>query len=143
LHSSLQKLYESNQYKNNLNVEFIKISTYKNAESSGKVNVEGLNLESLKDKNVLVIEDIVDQGITMMGLVEQLISIGCKDVQTAVLIDKTARRIQNFDLDMKFRGFVLEKDYFLVGFGMDYNNQFRDLKHLAAISESGLKKFQN
>ena len=139
LHLSLQKLYESNGFANHLNIEFVKLSHYKNSDSTRKAVVKGIDLENLAGKRILVIEDLVGRGVALQTFVNELKENKAKDVQVAVLIDKVCKRDKSIELPLKFVGYLLTENLFTVGYGMDFNEQFRDLKHLAVLNQEGFE----
>ncbi len=112
-------------------IDFVRVSSYgKETESSGEIRLTQ-NLETdPKDKHVLIVEDIVDTGLTLSFLVEHLNNLGAKSVRICALIDKRERRSKN--LDVRYACHVVEKG-FLVGYGLDYAEDYRylpDICHL-------------
>lgn len=85
---------------------------------------------NLAGRHVLVVEDIVDTGLTHQSLCRALEARNCKSLQTVALLDRTARRI--VDLPIAYRGFEVG-DEFLVGYGLDWKGRFRSLRSLWAI----------
>lgn len=107
-------------------MEFVSLSSYGDSQkSSGKVKTLNLNLPHLENKNVLVIEDIIDTGLTLDFLIK-FIQMNChaKDVKLAVLFDKKCAR--KFDIRPDFSAFDVD-DKFIVGFGLDYMGLYRNL----------------
>ena len=106
-------------------VDFVRLASYGDAQSSsGEVRITKDVEIDLKDRHVLVIEDIVDSGRSMHVLMKHLASLGAKSVRLAVLIDKKERR--EFPVHSDFVGFELP-DGFIVGYGLDYAERYRDL----------------
>jgi hypoxanthine phosphoribosyltransferase len=123
-----------------LNVEFIKVKSYENTESTGSVKIS-LSEEELKTfagKDLLIVEDIVDTGATMVALIELLKKYNPSSIKVASLLLKRTHRSNNYIPD--FVGFSIP-DLFVVGYGLDYNETFRDLQHIAVINEAGKKKY--
>ena len=85
---------------------------------------------NLAGRHVLVVEDIVDTGLTHQSLCKALEARNCKSLQTVTLLDRTSRRI--VDLPIGYRGFEVG-DEFLVGYGLDWKGHFRSLRSLWAI----------
>ena len=107
-------------------MEFVSLSSYGDAQkSSGKVSALNLSLPPLEDKNVLVVEDIMDTGLTLKFLLDYL-KTKCRvdDVKLAVMFDKKCAR--KFDIEPDFSAFDVD-DKFIVGFGLDYNEYLRNI----------------
>jgi hypoxanthine phosphoribosyltransferase len=84
----------------------------------------------LDGKHVLIVEDIVDTGLTLMYLQETLRTRGPKTLRTACLLSKPSRR--KTDVKIEYVGFTIE-DHFVVGYGLDYAEQFRNLPYIGVI----------
>lgn len=106
-------------------VDFVRLASYGNSQSSsGEVRItKDVEIE-LKGRHVLIIEDIVDSGRSMHVLMKHLAALGAKSVRLAVLIDKKERR--EYPVHSDFVGFELP-DGFIVGYGLDYAERYRDL----------------
>ncbi|KAK7483905.1 hypothetical protein BaRGS_00024789, partial [Batillaria attramentaria] len=110
-----------------------------NDQSTGSIEViGGDNLESLKGKNVLVVEDIIDTGKTMQQLLSLLKAVHPKSVKVASLLVKRTSKSTGYRPD--YIGFEIP-DQFVVGYALDYNEYFRDLNHIGVINENGKKKY--
>lgn len=117
-----------------LEVEFVALSSYGRGrkESSGKVNVvQGLRTP-IKGRDVLVIEDIVDTGITLSFLLKYLHLKKPASLKVCALFDKVTRRQVPVPID--YLGFSIP-DAFVVGYGLDYDEQFRHLPGLYYLKE--------
>uniref|UniRef100_A0A0R3RTU4 Hypoxanthine phosphoribosyltransferase n=1 Tax=Elaeophora elaphi TaxID=1147741 RepID=A0A0R3RTU4_9BILA len=135
-----QLTYARMSCKHLLEVEFIRVKSYTNAQRSETLEVIGLlNAKQLQDKNVVIVEDIVDSGVTMSQLLKTLDEMGVKQKWTAVLLSKRCRREMKVQED--FVAFDIP-DKFVVGFGLDYNQKFRDLGHICVMSEAGIQKYK-
>ncbi|XP_070211611.1 hypoxanthine-guanine phosphoribosyltransferase-like isoform X2 [Littorina saxatilis] len=122
-----------------LSVDFIRLKSYQNDKSTGSIEViGGDDLESLRGKNVLVVEDIVDTGKTMQQLLNLLHAVNPKCVRVASLLVKRTPRSTGYRPD--YTGFEIP-DRFVVGYALDYNEYFRDLNHIGVINEQGKKKY--
>ncbi|MDO9565743.1 MAG: hypoxanthine phosphoribosyltransferase [Candidatus Desulfaltia sp.] len=112
-------------------IDFVRVSSYgSGTSSSGKIRLTKEIEINIKNKDVLIIEDIVDTGLTLTYLVDYLKSFGPKSVKICSLLDKHERREVNIKVD--YIGYVL-KEGFIVGYGIDYNEDFRylaDIYHL-------------
>ena len=107
-------------------MEFVSLSSYGDSEkSSGKIKSLNLHLPSMKDENVLIVEDIVDTGLTLDFLIK-FIEMNChaNDVKLAVLFDKKCAR--KYEVTPNFSAFEVD-DKFIVGFGLDYCGFYRNL----------------
>ena len=107
----------------------MEISSYENAlESSGKINVKKDISCDISNKNVLVIEDIIDSGNTLSYLTEYLHAKHPKSIKIAALLSKPSRRV--VDVPVDYIGFTIE-DKFVVGFGLDFEQKYRNLPFIA------------
>ncbi|PAV84316.1 hypothetical protein WR25_16889 [Diploscapter pachys] len=98
------------------------------------------NLEELRGKNVLVVDDIVDSGQTMAKLLHTLKENGVKQSWTALLVSKRVPRM--IQVPENFVAFRIP-DKFIVGYGLDYNQKFRDLNHICVMSSKGIERYKN
>ncbi|MEW6481592.1 MAG: hypoxanthine phosphoribosyltransferase [bacterium] len=111
-------------------IDFIKVSSYKGKKTTGKINLSLFPSISILKKNVLVIEDIVDTGITLSYLKEYFKSQEPKSLKFCCLLDKPERRKKDFTPD--YIGFTIP-DKFVVGYGLDCNEEYRNLPYIAVI----------
>jgi len=109
--------------------EFVRLSSYGNdLKSSGKVKPVDLTLPSLEGKNVLLVEDIVDTGITANFMLDYIkLQHKPENIKFATLLDKVCARQKHVDIN--FRGFEID-DKFVVGYGLDYLGYFRNLPYI-------------
>ena len=112
-----------------LTLEFIRVSTYEDNTSTGKVNHLDITLPSLNNKNVLIVEDIVDTGFTADFLINsiQLKNKNIKSVRLVSLLNKKIARKNDVKVD--YYGFEID-DKFVVGYGLDYNEKYRNLPYI-------------
>jgi hypoxanthine phosphoribosyltransferase len=116
-----------------LALDFVAASSYGNAaSSSGAVRMVKELDEPVRGRNVLLVEDIVDTGITVDYLVRHLRRRRAASVKVATLLDKPSRRQVVVPLD--YVGFTVP-DVFLVGYGLDYRQRYRSLPFIAVLSE--------
>lgn len=115
-----------------LRTEFIRLSSYgSDFTSSGKVNAVDISLPDLNDKNVLVIEDIIDTGHTAMFLTQFINhNFKVRSYKFISLLDKRSRREVDINPDMY--GFDVE-DKFLIGYGLDYDGYYRNLPYIGYV----------
>jgi len=117
---------------------YVRLKSYKGMQSTGELTVIAEDLSVLEGKHVLVVEDIIDTGTTLTKFAKYLEDIKPRSVGVASLTEKRTTRSSGFKGD--FVGFSIP-DEFVVGFGLDYNEIFRDLDHICVISKSGIEKF--
>ena len=114
-------------------VEFLKVSSYGNAmESSGRIAVQGDVPGDLRGKAVLLLDDILDTGRTLEWARRAVESVGAESVTVCALLDKPSRREVPLEADLV--GFKIP-DRFVVGYGIDYAQQFRDLPYIGAVRD--------
>lgn len=107
-----------------VDIDFITASSYEGTESSGKVKISSGNPVDYKDKNVILVEDIVDTGTTMQALISLFNDKGAKSVKVAALLSKSERRKHHVEID--YLGFEVD-NLFVVGYGLDHNQMYRNL----------------
>ena len=114
-------------------LEFIKVSSYGNAsESSGKITLEYPETLDLKDKDVIIVEDIVDMGYTACWLKKYLQGFEPASLKFCALLDKPSRR--RADVDIEYLGFTVPNE-FIVGYGLDYAQKYRCLPYIGKVLE--------
>lgn len=114
-----------------VSLDFMSVSSYgTDTKSSGVVKIVKDLDEPLTDKNVIVIEDIVDSGRTLSYLLEMLRKRGPKNLALCTLLDKPERRI--VDVDVNYTGFQIP-DKFVVGYGLDYDQKYRNLPYIGIV----------
>ena len=116
-----------------VNIDFMSVSSYGNStESSGTVKIlKDLDVD-IDGKNVLIVEDIIDSGLTLSNLVAALKTRNPKSLKLCTLLDKPQRRKVNMKVD--YVGFVIE-DKFIVGYGIDYAEKFRNLPYIGIVED--------
>lgn len=116
----------------NTSIDFIAVSSYgKNKESSGQVRLLKDLDSSIEGLNVIVVEDILDTGITLSYLLRVLQQRKPKSLRVAALLDKPSRRIKDVKAD--YVGFKIPND-FVVGYGLDYAERYRNLKDVCVLT---------
>jgi hypoxanthine phosphoribosyltransferase len=114
-------------------MDFMALSSYANkTTSSGQVRVLKDLDSSLENRHVIIVEDIVDTGLTLHYLQDILRARAPKTVRTACLLSKPSRRKAEVKVD--YIGFTIE-DHFVVGYGLDYAEKYRNLPHIAILGE--------
>ncbi|HQB64160.1 MAG TPA: hypoxanthine phosphoribosyltransferase [Sedimentibacter sp.] len=116
-----------------LDIDFMAISSYgANTKSTGVVRIlKDLNM-GIEGRHVLIVEDIIDSGLTLAYLADNLRSRQPASVEICTILDKKERRTIN--LDIKYAGFVVP-DEFVVGYGLDYAEKYRNLPYIAVLKE--------
>lgn len=112
-------------------LDFMSVSSYGgDTRSSGIVKIVKDLDEPLKDRDVLVVEDIVDSGRTLSYLMELLKNRGPASLKLCTLLDKPDRRV--VDVKVDYTGFEIP-DVFVVGYGLDYDQKYRNLPYIGAV----------
>ncbi len=117
-----------------IKMEFVSLSSYGcSMESSGKVSAINMSLPPLENEKVLVVEDIMDTGLTLRFLLDYLeTKCKVKDVKLAVMFDKKCKRKYNLKPDF----FAFEADdKFIVGFGLDYDEKYRNIPYIGYFED--------
>lgn len=113
-------------------IAFIAASSYgASTVSSGELKIRYDIDIPVKGQTVILVEDIVDTGLTISRLKEYLYELGAKDVKICTIFDKPDRREKQVTID--YCGFVIPNE-FVVGYGLDYNNKYRNLRNLCKIT---------
>jgi len=114
-----------------VSMDFMSASSYgSGTESSGLVKIVKDLDEPLKDKEVIVVEDIVDSGRTLSYLLKMLSERGPRPLKLCTLLDKPSRRVT--EVDVAYTGFQIP-DEFVVGYGLDYDQRYRNLPYIGVV----------
>ncbi len=109
--------------------EFIRAKSYVGEQSSGRMHsscvVQIFDSVDIKEKDIIIIEDIVDTGLTMTHMLKKLKLDGAKSIRVCTLLDKPAGRIHEVQVD--FVGFTLEGSPFIIGYGLDLDEKLRNV----------------
>ncbi len=109
-------------------VDFIRVASYgSDTSSSGRINLTKAVEIDVKNKDVLVVEDIVDTGLTLSYIIDYLKSFKPKTVKVCTLLDKRQRRQANVKIDYACH---VVTEGFLVGYGLDYDEDYRNLPEI-------------
>ncbi len=112
-------------------IDFVRLASYGSAtQSSGIIEVRKDLEMSIKDRHVLVVEDIVDSGLTLESLRTMLLNRQPASLKICTLIDKKAQRVTNVPVD--YIGFSMD-DGFIVGYGLDLDEKYRDLPDIRVV----------
>lgn len=112
--------------------DFLRLSSYEGGtESTGSVRFDFDLTQPIMGKSVLIVEDIVDTGLTMHFLLEALAVRHPKVIKVVALLDKPARR--KLEVPVDYKGFTIE-DRFVIGYGLDLDGRYRNLPYVAALN---------
>lgn len=116
-----------------VNIDFMAISSYgPSTEAFGIVRLVKDLEESVSDKDLLVVEDIIDTGLTLSYLLRNLESRNPRSIKICTLLDKSVRRIA--DIPIQYKGFDVP-DVFVVGYGLDYEQKYRNLPFIGVLKK--------
>jgi len=114
-------------------VDFLIASSYLKSNTSGEVKMHYDIREEITGKDVLLIEDIVDTGITLNYLRERILMKGPKSLKICTFLDKNERR--EVDVPLDYVGFQIPNE-FVVGYGLDFDNKFRNLPYISIFKKT-------
>lgn len=113
-------------------IEFVSLSSYEGSESSGEVSFRMDVKQSLVGKNVILVEDIVDTGLTITFLIKHMKLKNLKSLKLCSLLLKRARL--KVDVPVDYLGFDIE-DKFVIGYGLDFDGRYRELPYIGVYGE--------
>ena len=121
-----------------LSIDFMSISTYGiNGDTSGVVRITKDLEDSIEGKDVIIVEDIIDTGLTISYLLRNLKSRYPNSISICTLLNREVRRIA--DVDIKYVGFDIGEKY-MVGYGLDYKQKFRNLESIYELNIDTVKR---
>lgn len=120
-----------------IELDFMDVSSYEGAESTGDVKINKDLDRSIIGVKILLVEDIVDTGRTLKKVKELLYSKGASSVKIVSLLDKPERRV--CDINADYVGFKIPNE-FVVGYGLDYNQKYRNLSYIGVLKEECYKE---
>ncbi|MDR1795085.1 MAG: hypoxanthine phosphoribosyltransferase [Erysipelotrichaceae bacterium] len=112
--------------------DFMDVSSYNGTESMGDVRILKDLGQSIKGRDILLVEDIVDTGRTIVEVGKMLKNKGANEIKVVTLLDKPSRRVVDAKAD--FVGFEIPNE-FVIGFGLDYNEKYRNLNYVGVLKE--------
>ena len=116
-----------------LTIDFMQVSSYGGGTTtSGEIKISKDLGTDIEGKNVLIVEDIVDTGLTLRNLKQLLLARNPKSLKVCTIMDKPSRR--RVELVPDYRGFEVD-DLFIVGYGLDYDQLYRNLPYISWIKE--------
>jgi hypoxanthine phosphoribosyltransferase len=117
-----------------LSLDLMEVSSYgSGTETSGQVRILKDLSSSIQDRDVIVVEDIIDTGLTLNYLLRYLGERHPASIRICCLLDKPARRLAEIEID--YRGFTIA-DRFVVGYGLDYDERYRNLPYVGVLRPS-------
>lgn len=116
--------------------DFMSVSSYDGVQSKTLVVKQDLK-EDIRGKNVLIVEDILDTGKTLYNVKEMLEKRNARSVKIVTMLDKEAARV--FDMKADYSGFKIP-NAFVVGYGLDFNERYRQLPYVGILKEECYKK---
>jgi len=120
------------QINKNVYLHFMDVSSYgEDTKSSGDIKILMDLDESIKDKHVIIVEDIIDSGMTLNMLKKRLLGRNPASLKICALLNKECKKTDNIDID--YLGFNIP-DEFVVGYGLDYAQKYRNLNYIGIIS---------
>ena len=117
-------------------MDFMMLSSYSGTHSTGVVRILLDLKESIEDCDVLIVEDIVDSGLTMEYMLQNLKTRRPRSLEICTLLDKPSRR--RAQVPIKYSGFTIE-DKFVVGYGLDYNGIYRNLPYIGVLTKEAIE----
>ncbi|MDF1662297.1 MAG: hypoxanthine phosphoribosyltransferase [Planctomycetota bacterium] len=112
--------------------DFLRVSSYEGVKSTGKVRIDFDLTQPIQGKDVLIIEDIIDTGLTMHCLMQRLSVRGANSISLCTLLDKPSRRKDDVDVSVNYCGFKIE-NRFVLGYGLDLDGKYRNLRDVYAL----------
>ncbi len=122
-----------------LRLDCLSVSSYHGTESSGVVKFRQSDLADLRDRHVLLLDDILDSGRTLHAIRERLAQDGALSIRTCVLLRKQVERAREVGAD--YVAFDIPNE-FVVGYGLDYNEDYRNLPFVGVLNEAAIQRGQ-
>ena len=120
-------------------LDFMWISSYKGTQSTGNMLVRQDVSTDLAGRHVVILEDILDTGRSLQFTRDYLISKGAASVKSCTLLDKPEGRLPGYDIQADYVGFTIP-NAFVVGYGLDYNEKYRNLPYVGILKPEVYKK---
>ncbi len=119
-----------------LRVDCLSVASYVGTKTSGTVTFDQHTVPDITGRHVLILDDILDSGLTLSAVSERLLAEGPKSVKTCVLLRK--RRVREKPVEADYVGFDIA-DEFVVGYGLDYMEHYRNLPCIGVLSEEAIR----
>ena len=121
-----------------MQVDCWSVSSYHGTKSSGQVNFRQTQLADVRGRHVLILDDILDSGVTLHAIRERLAAeSGALSIKICVLLRKQVERVREIDAD--YAGFDIPNE-FVVGYGLDYNESYRNLPFVGVLTEDAINR---
>jgi hypoxanthine phosphoribosyltransferase len=122
-----------------LQVDGWSVSSYHGTNTTGRINFRQTQLADVKGRHVLLLDDILDSGLTIHSIKERLEKeAGAASLRVCVLLRKNVERVRHVDAD--YVGFDIPHE-FVVGYGLDYNERYRNLPYIGVLNEEGIRRY--
>jgi hypoxanthine phosphoribosyltransferase len=115
-----------------LEISYLHATRYRNQTTGSNLDWRAFPVQDVRDRTVLIVDDIYDEGGTLAAIYDHCIEAGAKDVQIAVLVNKDHQRKERPDLRIHFEGLICP-DRYIFGFGMDYKGYWRNAEAIYAV----------
>lgn len=115
-----------------LELDFIWVKSYEETQSTGSVKLLKKPVSNLKNRDVLLVDDILDTGITFEKTIDEIKKYEPRSLKIAVFLDKPARRV--IDIKPDYTGITIENE-FIIGYGMDFNQKYRNLPYIGVFKK--------
>ncbi len=112
-------------------IDFLKVSSYQGKKTTGKIILEKDITHNIKGRHIIIVEDIIDSGKTVNFLLKKFEEKNCRSISIVAMLKKSNKF--NFQLINEYIGFEIKQE-FVVGFGLDYNQRFRNLKEICILN---------
>ena len=122
-----------------LTLDFMSVSSYGSGTTGGAIHIKQELTAPVTDRNVIIVEDIIDSGRTLNMLKPLLMARGANSVGIVTLLDKPSRRDPNVTLVPEYMGFEIP-DEFVVGYGLDYAERYRNLPYVGVLKPEVYEK---
>ena len=119
-----------------LRLDCISVSSYHGERSSGEITFRQNDIQNVCNRHVLLLDDILDSGLTLHTIKQKIIDEGAASVKSCVLLRKDIKRKVNEEAD--YVGFTIGKQ-FVVGYGLDYNQDYRNLPFIGVLKKEAIK----
>jgi hypoxanthine phosphoribosyltransferase len=124
----------ADERKASMQYDFVDLSSYQGSQSSGRVVFSKDTVLALDDRNVLIVDGIIDTGLTLSHFLKEVVKRSPRSLKVCTLLDKPSRREHPVVVD--YCGFSIE-DLFVVGYGMDYEQRYRALPYIGIYDPAG------
>lgn len=119
-------------------IDFMQVSSYgSGSETTGKLKIKKDTDADICGRDVIIVEDILDTGVTLSNLIPELLSRGANSVEICVLLNKPERR--TVEVKAEYIGFDIENE-FVIGYGLDYDERYRNLPYIGVLKREVYEK---